>query len=349
MIIKVLVGFLFLMPSLAFSNHTITFDGFVDMYYGYDFNNPEDGDRDYTTQPARSDEFNINLALFGITHKTNKLTTRLSFQVGTYVQTNYSSEPSEGSTSGPSLSRNIQDAYVKYQFTNKTSMIVGIMPSHIGYESVFSIDNYTYTRSLAADFSPYYQSGAGIIHQLNQFWSVEGYVLNGWQNISEDDTRKSLGTAVRYNKDKLSANYTTYLGSYLTRSRQFHDVNVEYRFSESFGMKALYNFAAQDLADDQEAHFSTFNLQAHWRLNPLHSLSARFETYNDREQSNITTNTNKPFKVTGGSLGYDYMIEEGYLLRAEFRYLKATEKIFNKKNTFTDSNRNLVISLATRF
>ncbi len=344
-----LIAFLIILPSIALAKNELTFDGFVDMYYAYDFNNPQNGDRDYTTQPARSDEFNINLALLGVTHKVNKLTTRLSFQAGTYVQSNYAAEPSVGNTSGPSLSRNIQDAFVKYQLTDKSSVIAGIMPSHVGYESVFSIDNYTYSRSLAADYSPYYQSGVGLIHQLNPSWTFEGYVLNGWQNISEDDTRKSLGTAIRYNKDKWSVNYTTYLGSYLERSRHFHDINIEYRLSESVRLKTLYNFGVQDQADNKEAYFSTFNIQAHWQMNPLHALSLRFETYHDTEQANITTNTDQAFNVSGGSLGYDYAIEEGYLLRAEYRYFKGSEKIYKKQDSFEDTNQNFVISLATRF
>ena len=36
--------------------------GFVDTYYAFDFNRPSNFDRAYTTQPARHDEFNVNLA-----------------------------------------------------------------------------------------------------------------------------------------------------------------------------------------------------------------------------------------------------------------------------------------------
>lgn len=44
------------------ADRKITWGGFVDGQYAFDFNNPPNGDRAYTTQPARSNEFNINLA-----------------------------------------------------------------------------------------------------------------------------------------------------------------------------------------------------------------------------------------------------------------------------------------------
>ncbi|MGE3610657.1 MAG: porin [Bacteriovoracaceae bacterium] len=338
-----------LVSGSSFAATPVSFDGFVDLYYAYDFNRPKEQDRDYTTQPARNDEFNLNLALLGLTHKVNRLTARLSFQAGTYVQANYAAEPTEGNTSGGLLSRHIQDAYVRYQLHDKTTLIAGIMPSHIGYEGVLSIDNYTYTRSLAADFSPYYQSGAGLLHMLSESLAVEGYVLNGWQNISEDDSSKALGTALRFNKDKLSINYTTYFGSYLGQSRQFHDFNVEYRVSDKLKLKALYDFGIQDRDVGEDATFSTFNIQASLNVQESHRVSLRFEKYKDEKQANITTHTNQEFDVSGGSLGYDISLEEGYTFRTEYRYLKATQNIFKKKDGFSDSNQTLSFSIAAKF
>lgn len=338
-----------LISSSSLAASPVVFDGFIDLYYAYDFNRPKDQDRDYTTQPARNDEFNVNLALLGLTHKVNRLTARLSFQAGTYVQSNYAAEPTEGNTSGGLLSRHIQDAYVRYQLQEKTALQVGIMPSHIGYEGVLSIDNYTYTRSLAADYSPYYQSGAALLHQLSESLAVEGYVLNGWQNISEDDSQKAIGTALRFNQEKWTLNYTTYFGKYLGDSRQFHDFNIEYRASDKFKVKTLYDIGMQDRSTGPDATFSTFNIQGAYQLDERHKLALRFETYRDEKQANITTHTDREFEVYGGSLGHDYLLEEGYTLRSEYRYLKATEDIFKKQAKFTDTNQTLSFSIAAKF
>lgn len=150
-----------MLPFYVYADKATTFDGFVDLYYAYDFNEPTNHDREYTTQPARHNEFNANLVMLGVEHQKDDLKARLSFQAGTYVQSNYAAEPLVGSISGGDLSRHIQDAFITYQVSDETSLIAGIFPSHIGYEHVLSINNYTYTRSLAADFSPYFNQESG--------------------------------------------------------------------------------------------------------------------------------------------------------------------------------------------
>ena len=45
----------------------LTFGGFIDTCYAFDVNRPAASDRQYTTQPARHDEFNVNLAFVELT------------------------------------------------------------------------------------------------------------------------------------------------------------------------------------------------------------------------------------------------------------------------------------------
>ena len=49
-------------PAAPDTTPKITFGGFVDGYDAFDFNRPATFDRSFTTQPARHNEFNVNLA-----------------------------------------------------------------------------------------------------------------------------------------------------------------------------------------------------------------------------------------------------------------------------------------------
>src|SRR5262245_22107382 len=95
----------------------VTVGGFVDSYYTYDFARPPTLDRSFfggatfTTQPARSNEFNVNLAYIEANLTGNRLHGRLAFQAGTAVQSNYAAEPTIGLNSGPTLARHLQEAY----------------------------------------------------------------------------------------------------------------------------------------------------------------------------------------------------------------------------------------------
>src|SRR5512146_1349875 len=68
---------------------SVAVSGFVDGYYAYDFNHPRTLDRPYTTQAARHDEFNINLAFVAATLDGPRLRGRFAAQFGTSVQANY--------------------------------------------------------------------------------------------------------------------------------------------------------------------------------------------------------------------------------------------------------------------
>jgi hypothetical protein len=132
------------------SSVKVTFGGFVDGYYAYDFNRPPQIDRSYTTQPARANEFNINLAFVEAKVDGARVHGRLALQAGTSVQSNYAGEPTIGSVSGSTLSRHIQEAFAGYKVADKLWIDGGIFYSHIGNETWVSRDNWTYSRSFVA-------------------------------------------------------------------------------------------------------------------------------------------------------------------------------------------------------
>src|SRR5688500_8536355 len=79
----------------------IKFGGFLDTYYAYDFNAPADHEREFTTQPVRHNEFNINLAYIDAALEKETTRGRLALQYGNSVTKNTEGEPRLGSTSGP--------------------------------------------------------------------------------------------------------------------------------------------------------------------------------------------------------------------------------------------------------
>jgi|YNPBryulayer2012_1023412.scaffolds.fasta_scaffold45430_1 hypothetical protein len=87
------------------STTSITFGAFLDSYYAFDFNQPADRNRIFTTQPARHNEFNINLAFVEATVSSDRFRGRLALQTGTSVQFNYA-----GETTNRELAQVIQEA-----------------------------------------------------------------------------------------------------------------------------------------------------------------------------------------------------------------------------------------------
>jgi hypothetical protein len=182
----------------------VTFGGFVDSYYAWDFDRPQTLDRSFaggvlfTTQPARHNEFNINLAFIEAKLDGARVHGRLALQAGTSVQSNYSGEPANGAVSGPTLARHIQEAFAGGRVAPTLWIDGGIFYSHLGMESWASRDNLTYTRSLVADYSPYYSSGVRAVWQAAAKLTAQLHIVNGWQNISENNTGKGAGLRLDY-------------------------------------------------------------------------------------------------------------------------------------------------------
>src|SRR5215210_6648983 len=105
-------------PAASDTSVGVTFGAFVDAYYACDFGRPASFDRSFaggapfTTQPARHNEFNVNLAFVEARADGSSVRGRLAVQTGTSVQSNYSGEPTNGQVSGPTLARLIQEAVV---------------------------------------------------------------------------------------------------------------------------------------------------------------------------------------------------------------------------------------------
>lgn len=79
------------------------------------------------------------------------------------------------------MSAGLVDVYHVFDFGQPSDnwLDAGIYPSHIGLESAVGKDNRTLTRSLAAENSPYYESGARITYVTpNNAWTLCAHVLN---------------------------------------------------------------------------------------------------------------------------------------------------------------------------
>ena len=186
---KVLVTYFLTFASHSlFAQDTLKKEGrlllnaFLDVYYSYDFNKPLNHEKaPFLYNHNRHNEVTINLALVSLSY--NDLTKRanLGLMAGTYPQYNLAAEPE--------LLRHIYEANVGVKLSGKKELWldVGILPSHLGFESVISKDCWTLTRSLLAENSPYYETGLRASYKIpNQKWYLAAFFLNGWQRKSKN-------------------------------------------------------------------------------------------------------------------------------------------------------------------
>lgn len=332
---------------------SITWGGYVDAYYAYDLGRPVTLDRAFTTQPARANEFNVNLAFVEAKLSGDRIRGRLALQAGTSVQSNYAAEPTVGAISGPALARHLQEAYVGVQLHDRLWVDAGVFYSNVGVEGWVSSDNLTLTRSLTADFSPYYSSGVRANWQASPRVAVRVDVINGWQNISETNTDKAIGTRVDLTlRDGLTASHYAFVGNEIGRLRLYTGLGLSGALTERTAIAANVDVGQQDAAagDDADAWLGG-SLMLRRRLTERSSISARGEWYNDPSQVIIVTG-GPGFRAAGGSLGLDVTPRTGVLWRTEARLLSATEALFPDREAADGVGKQNVVlttSLALRF
>lgn len=325
----------------------VAIGGFVDVYYAYDFGRPALRDRAFTTQAARHNEVNLNLAHVSLSLERQRVRGRLALQVGTAVQANYAGEPSIGVLSGAALSRHVQEATAGLKLAKAAWLDAGIYFSYVGWEGWISRDNPTYSRSLVAEYTPYYLSGVRITWQPARRLTVQGHLMNGWQKISEDNAGKALGARVDFAlTPKLTFAYGGFVGN-----EQPSDLPVATRWFHQLMVRALPapRLLFQGQADYGRERGTSLRewygavLIARVDLTPQFGVSARVERFSDPDQVVAATTGASGLVATGASMGLDIALPEGLLWRTELRGLRATKQVFPKAGISNASRTNCVV------
>jgi len=320
----------------------------VDTYFAYDFGRPANFDRVFTTQAARHDEFNINLAYVAAALTGDRVRGRLALQAGTSVQINYAGEPAIGSVSGAALSRHIQEATAGARLAPTLWIDGGVYFSYIGWEGWISRDNPTYTRSLVADYTPYYLSGVHLTWQprtgRGSFpLTFQLHLMNGWQNVSENNHGKAVGLRVDW---QLSPGVTLAYGNFIGNERPQGLPAATRVFNQLMVKGASGRLSVQGQADyGRESGHEWFGLVAIGRetVAPTIAVSLRLERYADPHQVIVLTGTSAGLKTNGASFGLDMGHPDGLLWRTEVRGLHSTAALFPSHGVPDASRDNLLI------
>ena len=310
----------------------LSFYGFVDGYFGYDFHNPATPSRPgFLYSHNRTNEFAINQGLIGARYQDAHVRAALGLHAGTYPEANYAAEPT--------TFRHLYEAYAGFRPTAKTWLDVGVFGSHLGLESAVSKDNLTLTRSLMAENSPYFETGARLTYEVSPTLTLTALALNGWQNIRETNRSKAAGTQIQWKPtDKLLINSSTFLGNEqprdsARRARYFHDFYVTHATTDRLSLALVYDVGKQRTA--MGSNFDTWHAGAafaRYKLSEQWATTARAEYYYaDRGviiSSSAPAATDPSFLVRGASLNLDYAPTAHVLARIEGRVLNSPQARF---------------------
>lgn len=324
--------------------------GYLETYYSYDFNRPEDNVRpSFLYNHNRSNEVSVNLAFLRAAYKSENVRANLALAAGTYMQANYASEPGGF--------KNCYEATIGVKIAQNSNLWLdaGIMPSHIGWESAVGKENATLSRSMAAENSPYFESGIKMGYtSKNEKWYLAVLYLNGWQRIQrlEGNTTPCGGTQLTFKPDsRLTFNYSTFIGNdkpdSLRRMRYYNNfygvAQVTSKLDMTLGMDV--GFEQKTKGGDGYAVWYSPVIILRYHLDKRVRVAMRGEYFNDRSGAVIPVNGSQGFQVFGYSINADYVIMSNLMARIEARNFESRGPVFRKRGDSTANNNRVITTV----
>ena len=340
--------------EVAKEKSPLTFSGYAETYYSYDFNEPTNHTRPgFIYSHNRHNELNLNLGMAKVNYAKDNVRGNFALMAGTYVQYNLAAEQD--------LLRNVFEANIGVKISSKHNLWVdaGIMPSHIGFESAIGKDCQTLTRSMLADNSPYYEAGVKIGYTSpSEKWYLAAMYLNGWQRIQKIDGNQTpaFGTQITYKPSaKTTLNWSTYVGNEQVdidrKWRYFHNLYGQFKITEKTNITAGFDIGSQQNANKSDKYDTWYSpvLIAQYKPTAKIQMAARGEYYSDAKGVIIGSGTPNGFQTYGFSANFDYLVSDNVMFRIEARNLASRDEVFLKGGNPTDSNTFITTSMAISF
>ena len=318
-------------PVLKFFEGT-ELSGFVDVYYAYNFNKP-------TVACATSggvsafnclhnfdfahNSFSLNLAELALEKKPTADSRggyRVDFDYGPATDWIHGSDPVGNAV------KNVEQAYLSYLAPAKMGGLqfdFGKFVTPAGNEVIETKDNWNYSRSLLFALAiPYYHMGLRAAWSPNDKWSLTGYLFNGWNNVTDNNTGKSLGISLTA---KPNMNFT-FIENYITGPEQpttntgwrnLSDTVVSYTVNKATSVALNYDWG-HDAALDQTWQGVAAYLK--YQANDWFAVVPRYEFVNDGCTVTIQPVAGEPAPTCAGFMtGTNQHVQE-FTLTAEFKH-----------------------------
>jgi Putative beta-barrel porin-2, OmpL-like. bbp2 len=294
--------------------------GFVDIYYGYNFNKVGPRLRTFDIQ---HNTFSLSMAEVNLEKKVSpesRVGFRTDLDFGKSASIVSSFEPE---TVDQQIYENIQQAYVSL-LTGKVQWDVGKFVTPIGAEVIESQDNWNYTRSVLFGYAiPFYHVGVRATLPVNDKFTVNAFLLNGWNNDSAADGVQTGAFALTWKpNDKVTWILNDIVGKDTPGSnetRNLFDTTFTLNVNPKLSLMANFDYGTEgDVKWWGIAGYAKLQATTNW------DIVGRFEYLDDTQGSFMTFGTTaQTLTITS-----DYFLVGALRARIDYRTDFAAQPIF---------------------
>lgn len=191
--------------SRSSTRATLTLAGYVEAFYQWNFNVPDNGITNYRGFDNRHNGFTLANVVLDATGTYRSVTARLALQVGHTPESYYLAEPSlpgaaGAGFTGPQVWKYLQQANVAWRAPVGQGLLLeaGVFLSPVGPEGMAVREQWNWSRSNLFFGLPFYHSGLRASYPLTPRLTASVAVFNGWNSVVDGNPEKSLMAAVDY-------------------------------------------------------------------------------------------------------------------------------------------------------
>jgi hypothetical protein len=305
---------------------TTELTGFVDAYYSWNFNHTN------PTQLRNFDvnhnEFSFNLAEVALEKKPtadSRIGFRMDFDAGPTAGLVNAFEPG-----GADYLDNFQQGYASVLAPVGKGLQIdfGKFVTPHGAEVIETRDNWNYSRGLLFALAiPYYHMGARFAYPVAEKVSLTGYVVNGWNNVRDNNSAKTVGATIAVKpNDRLSITQNYMVGAEQPDNnddvRHLFDTVVSYTLTPKVSIMGNYDYG-RDRVAGEPLDWTGIATYLKYQHNEWFAVVPRFEVLWDSNAFMTgTPQTVKEFTLTG-----EYKFK-GLVSRLEYRTDFSDEPFF---------------------
>lgn len=313
-----------------------TLSGFVDGYYGYNFNHPQGQVTPFRAFDGPTNQFSLNMIELILDRpaeaSNSRLGYRLSFGYGNAMNVVNSTDPG-----GLGFAQYLKEGYVTYLAPVGKGLQVdfGKFVTPHGAEVIETRDNWNYSRGLLFTWAiPFYHFGMRAKYAFNDKVAVTGYLVNGWNSVVDNNTGKTVGVALAWNPTKKIGIIQNYMAGpeqagVNSNWRQLSDTVVTLAATDRLSLIFNYDYGHDRVAGlNTPVNWSGVAGYIRYALGDRNALITRYEYYNDTD--GFTTGTAQHLQEVTGT--FEHVIAKHLLTRLEYRHDFSNRPTYLKGN-----------------
>lgn len=346
-------------PSLASLLGPTSLSGFVDMYYGQNFNNPSARSSSLRAFDVASNQFALNLVELVVDKQPDVNNSRTGYHIalgfGQAMNAVNATDPG-----GLGFDQYLKEAYFSYLAPVGKGLQIdaGKFVTPAGAEVIETKDNWNYSRGLLFSYAiPFFHFGMRAKYTFNDHYAVAGYLVNGWNNVIDNNTGKTYGGSFMWNPTKkfgVTENYLIgpELANDNTAKRQLVDTVVTYSPTGRLSFIVNHDYGRGDKipTSTKPVFWTGVAGYVRYAFSSTNAIATRYEYFDDKY--GVMTGgfaSPTPQHLHGFTGTYEHLMAHHILTRMEFRRDQSNMPAFVKGNSPVMAQNTATVGLVYMF